>query len=209
MLHTDCKDADDRQPWWNVFKPVLDVLVPCCMCHPLLLFSLFSSPPATAATVTGTIICPTNNGRVRIAMQNRAGTSPFVTLELPLHTSHFAALVRGQTNRIVFTCTYEPEGGSGRRPLLSAPVWAMLCNGRKMGFAVRRAGSHEDASLLEMIRSVSTGAGLLPDKEGVGEHKYLRGQFVRTVGSSDCEAYHLADPSGCFGQELSLFFLRT
>ncbi|KAF8010116.1 hypothetical protein BT93_J0926 [Corymbia citriodora subsp. variegata] len=209
MLHSECEDAHSHQPWWNVFKPVLDVFVPCCICHPLLLFSLSSSPPAEAATVTGTIICPTNDGRVKIAMQNHAETSPFVTLELPLHTSHFAELVRGEMNRIVFTCPHEPDGDSRRRPLLSAPVWAMLCNGRKMGFAVRREGSHGDASVLEMIMSVSTGAGLLPDKEGVGEHKYLRGQFVRTVGSSDSEAYHLVDPSGCFGQELSLFFLRN
>ncbi|KAI6700142.1 hypothetical protein NL676_014466 [Syzygium grande] len=207
MLHTECEDANHRQPWWNVFKPVLDAVVPCCICHPLLLFCLYS-PPATVATVTGTIICPTDNGRVKIAMQNPAETSPFVTLELPLHTSHFTALVRGEMNRIVFTCPREPDSCS-RRPLLSASVWTMLCNGRKMGFAVRRTGSHKDASLLEMIRSVSAGAGLLPDKEGLGEQKYLRGQFIRTVGSSDSEAYHLVDPSGCYGQELSLFFLRN
>ncbi|KAI3437419.1 SCP domain-containing protein [Psidium guajava] len=207
MLHNEREDANHHQPWWNIFKSVLDVVLPCCACRPFLLFSLYS-PPATVAAVTGTIICPTNNGRIKIAMQNHAETTPFMTLELPLHTSHFAALVRGETDRIVFTCPDELDGGS-RHPLLSAPVWAMLCNGRKMGFAVRRAGSHEDALLLEMIRSVTAGAGLLPDKAGFGEHKYLRGQFVRTVGSSDSEAYHLVDPSGCFGQELSLFFLRN
>lgn len=207
MLHSECEDASHRQPWWNIFKPALDVFVPCCICHPLLLFSPYS-PPATVPMVTGTIICPVNNGRVKLAMQNHAETSLFVTLELPLHTPHFAALVHSESNRIVFTCPREPDGGS-RRPLLSAPVWAMLCNGRKMGFAVRRAGSDKDASLLDMIRAVSAGAGLLPDKEGFGEHKYLRGQFVRTVGSADSEAYHLVDPSGCFGQELSLFFLRN
>ncbi|XP_030551855.2 protein MIZU-KUSSEI 1-like [Rhodamnia argentea] len=204
MLHTECEDANHHQPWWNMFKPVFDVLVSCCTCSPFLLFSLYS-PPAAVATVMGTIICPTNHGRVKIAMQNHAETFPLVTLELPLHTPHFATLVRSETNRIVFTC---PHGGLGR-PLLSAPVWAMLCNGKKMGFAVSRAGPHEDASLMEMIRSVTTGAGLLPDKAGFGEHRYLRGQFVWTVGSSDSEACHLVDPSGCFGQELSLLFLRN
>lgn len=77
-----------------------------------------------------------------------------------------------------------------------------------MGFAKRREVHGEDAWLLEMLRTVSAGAGICLDKDS-GGYKYLRGQFEQVAGSDDSEAYHLIDLSNCFGQELSVFFLRS
>ena len=86
----------------------------------------------------------------------------------------------------------------------------MYCNGQKVGFARRLEVGEEEKWVLEMMHMVSTGAGILLHKGSDADgYKYLRGQFERIIGSDDSEAYHLADPSYCFGQELSVFFISN
>ncbi|KAF8405149.1 hypothetical protein HHK36_010047 [Tetracentron sinense] len=196
------QQQQQQQTWWNLLHPIMDLVIPCwtCQWEPLLFF--FNSSPQTI-TVTGTIICPRYD-KVRLCIQEHSGSFPFLLLDLPLHTCDFASHIRHGVTRIVL----ESNRGDSPESLLSVPTWVMHCNGRRLGFATRRQMTDKDAWLLETMRTVSAGAGILPGKapNSTG-FKYLRGTFDRVLGS-DSEAYYLNDPSGCFAQELSVFFLR-
>lgn len=65
--------------------------------------------------------------------------------------------------------------------------------------------------VLDRMESVVVGAGVISAKELDldDEIMYLRGNFQRVCGSSDSETFHLIDPDGNVGQELSIFFLRS
>lgn len=87
----------------------------------------------------------------------------------------------------------------------------MYCNGRKVGFAVRRIASRGDVEALKLLSSVVVGAGVIKGNE-LGrddELMYLRASFNRVCGSSHSESFHLIDPEGNTGQELSIFFFRS
>ncbi|CAF1931758.1 unnamed protein product [Brassica oleracea] len=85
--------------------------------------------------------------------------------------------------------------------LAHVPVWSMYCNGKKVGFAVKREMTENDVVFLRMMKYVSVGAGVVPN----GETLYLRPKFERVTGSSDSEAFHMVNPDGSCGQELSIF----
>lgn len=89
----------------------------------------------------------------------------------------------------------------------------MYCNGRKVGFAIRRQMSDDDGAVLKLMQSVSVGAGVLPvaPKSEDGDLMYLRASFQRVVGSVDSESFHMLNPGGggSSGQELSIFLLRS
>lgn len=87
----------------------------------------------------------------------------------------------------------------------------MYCNGRKVGYAVRRQMSEDDAAIFKLMQSVSVGAGVVPreTKSGSGDLLYLRASFERVIGSVDSESFHMINPVGSTGQQLSIFLLRT
>lgn len=71
-----------------------------------------------------------------------------------------------------------------------------------------------DSEVLRLMRSVSAGAGVLPmrptkSEDGDGELMYLRAGFERVIGSVDSESFHMINPLGSSGQELSIFLLRS
>lgn len=81
-----------------------------------------------------------------------------------------------------------------------------------MGYAVRRRPTKGDEEALQLMSSVVAGAGVIRRKEmdgEVDELMYLRANFERVSGSSDSESFHLIDPEGNLGQELSIFFIRS
>lgn len=93
----------------------------------------------------------------------------------------------------------------------------MYCNGKKVGYAVKRKPSNTDVEALRLMRSVVVGTGVMRCKEE-GEDDddedqilYLRANFQRVRGSSECESFHLIDPEGdnVDDQELSIFFFRS
>ncbi|KAG2271159.1 hypothetical protein Bca52824_065714 [Brassica carinata] len=90
---------------------------------------------------------------------------------------------------------------NSRFNILDVPVWSMYCNGKKVGFAVKREMTENDVVFLRMMKYVSVGAGVVPN----GETLYLRPKFERVTGSSDSEAFHMVNPDGSCGQELSIF----
>ena len=68
--------------------------------------------------------------------------------------------------------------------------------------------------VLQLMDSVGVGAGTVSAsgiKEVNSEDKimYLRGKFEIVRGSSDSQSFHLIDPDGNIGQELSIFFIRS
>lgn len=98
----------------------------------------------------------------------------------------------------------------------------MYCNGRKVGYAVKRPPAKSDVEALRLMGSVVAGAGVISGKElnvnnssrndsvvEDDELMYLRANFERVCGSENSESFHLIDPDGCIGQELSVFFYRS
>ncbi|KAI3427741.1 uncharacterized protein J3R85_009159 [Psidium guajava] len=176
-----------------------------------------------SSVVTGTFF-GYRRGRVSFCLQDDTRASPLLLLEFAVPTSYLAREMRHGLLRIALECgrrkaeAAEDEERRGRRggdALFSEPVWSMYCNGRKVGFAVRRRMTAGDAAVLRLMRSVSVGAGVLPvaarsDKGGGdGDILYLRASFERVIGSVDSESFHMIDPVGSYGQELSIFLLRS
>ncbi|MBA0590477.1 hypothetical protein Gorai_019182 [Gossypium raimondii] len=157
--------------------------------------------PDAATLVTGTIICPIGDKKVKLCLkENNKTEEPSVFVELPLSTSEFTSSIDSSVLRIVLDPV--PDSGITQR-------WQTYCNGQKVGFARRLVVGKEEKWVLETMQMVSSGAGFLLQKgPDAGSFKYLRGQFERIVGSDDSEAYHLVDPSYWFGQDLSVFFLQ-
>ncbi|XP_007047085.2 PREDICTED: protein MIZU-KUSSEI 1 [Theobroma cacao] len=179
----------------NLLRQVMDLLSPC-WAYNKLIFSYCL--PDTVTLVTGTVICPIYGNKVKLCLQENTKSVPLVLVELPLSTRGFTSSIQYGVLRVVL----EPVHGPG-----SSQGWVTYCNGQKVGFA-RRLEMGEEKLVLDMMQMVSAGAGIMLHRgTETGGYKYLRGQFERVVGSDDTESYHLTDPSNCFGQEFSIFFL--
>ncbi|URE32180.1 hypothetical protein MUK42_07057 [Musa troglodytarum] len=97
--------------------------------------------------------------------------------------------------------------------LVEEYVWAVYCNGRKSGYSIRRKqASDEERHVMQLLRGVSMGAGVLPclyEKDAAdGELTYMRARFERVVGSKDSESLYMINPDGSGGAELSIFLVR-
>lgn len=92
-------------------------------------------------------------------------------------------------------------------------ILRMYCNGIKVGFAVKRKPTKSDLQVLGQIELINIGAGIINGKENTNcddDIMYLRGKFERVHGSYDnSESFHLIDPEGSMGQELSIFLLSS
>ncbi|KAG0491457.1 hypothetical protein HPP92_004478 [Vanilla planifolia] len=149
-------------------------------------------------------------GHVQLAFQVEAHAEPLTLLELPTPTD---GLVREMAAcglmRIALECDrrVSSRGGPG---LAEEPAWRVYCNGRHLGWAVRRECGPEDWKVLRAVEPVSVGAGVLPAAvAGEGEVMYMRGRFERVVGSKDAEAFYMMNPDGNGGPELSVYLLRV
>ncbi|KAK4781386.1 hypothetical protein SAY86_015488 [Trapa natans] len=213
------------------FRSFMECVVPCCGLQTSDdSDSTTTSTPCTAeatagsgATVIGTFFGH-RRGRISFCIQDSparnsssSSSSPLLLLEFAVPTSYLAGEMQHGFLRITLECSRRggaPAGGRGR-PLFEVPVWSMYCNGRKVGYAVRRQAGSGDAAVLKMMRSVSAGAGVLPvgpkggGVDGDGDLLYLRAGFERVVGSPDSESFHMINPAGSSGQELSIFLLRS
>lgn len=95
--------------------------------------------------------------------------------------------------------------------LLNEPPWTAYINGRKIGYAVKRDPSENDLDIMQLLRMVSVGAGLLPGDvtDPVdGEMTYMRAHFDWVAGSKDSETFYMLNPDGNTGPELTIFFVR-
>lgn len=149
---------------------------------------------------------------------NANSTNPILLLELAVPTTILAQEMREGTLRIALESSSSRGGGNHNNDtdtLLSVPLWTMYCNGRKVGYAVKRRPSNTDFEALRLMRSIVVGTGVVNCKELVNKEDhndqlmYLRANFQRVRGSNNCESFHLIDPEGDINQELSVFFLRS
>lgn len=162
--------------------------------------------PLLTSTITGTIF-GYRKGKVKFCIQlNPHSSYPLLLLELPVTTKTLASEMRGGSLRMALESASSTAMGSHRN-LLSAPMWGLHCNGKKMGYAVKRSPSSGDLEALSVMSSVVVGAGTIKQNN---ELMYLRAEFRRVRGSSNSESFHLIDPDGTTtGQELSVFFFRS
>ncbi|KAI6688178.1 hypothetical protein NL676_025006 [Syzygium grande] len=162
---------------------------------------------ATTVTIFGY-----RKGRIVLAIQEDPHCMPIFVLELPMLTSAFHKEMASEIVRIAL----ESETRTHKKKVMEEFVWAVYCNGRKTGYSIRRKQmSDDDVHVMQLLRGVSMGAGVLPspppcEKEGLeGELTYLRGRFERVVGSKDSEALYMINPDGAQGPELSIFLVRV
>ncbi|KAK4751423.1 hypothetical protein SAY87_004905 [Trapa incisa] len=170
------------------------------------------------SATTGTIFGH-RKGRIVLAIQEDPHCPPMFMLELPILTAAFHKEMDSDTVRIAL----ESETRTHRKRVMEEYVWAVYCNGRKVGYSIRRKHmSDDEARVMQLLRGVSMGAGVLPcpysgggekEKEagggGDGELTYMRARFQRVVGSKDSEALYMINPDGAAeGPEFSIFFVR-
>ncbi|KAK7399593.1 hypothetical protein VNO78_10778 [Psophocarpus tetragonolobus] len=215
-------DCEKQVRSWRLLRSLVQLLIPTCNCaeeegvgETEKECIKYYSP---SVIITGTIF-GYRRGKVRFCIQENAScTNPILLLELAVPTSILAKEMREGTLRMAL------ESGDNNRDektLLSTPLWTMYCNGRKVGYAVKRRPSNSDFEALKLMRSVVAGTGVmncscrdldLVNKEDEHEQlMYLRGSFKRVRGSDNSESFHLIDPDpeGDIHQELSVFFFRS
>lgn len=164
---------------------------------------------ATTGTIFGY-----RKGRVSLAIQEDPHRVPIFVIELPILTTSLHKEMESDIVRIAL----ESETKTNKKKVMEEYVWAVYCNGRKTGYSIRRTNMSEDElHVMQLLRGVSMGAGVLPspssEKESSvaadGELTYMRARFERVVGSKDSEALYMINPDGAGGPEFSIFFVRV
>ncbi|XP_044478286.1 protein MIZU-KUSSEI 1-like [Mangifera indica] len=159
--------------------------------------------------VTGTLF-GYRRGRVSFSVQENPRCLPSLVIELAMQTNVLQKELGSGMVRIALECDKRPEKDKSK--LLEEPLWNMYCNGKKTGYGIKREASEDDLQVLEFLKPVSMGAGVLPGNYELecpeGELTYMRAYFERVVGSKDSETFYMLSPEGNYGPELSIFFVR-
>lgn len=178
-------------------------------------------------------------GRLSLAIHEDTRSPPAFLIELPMLAAALHREMATGTVRLALesdTARGVAVASRRRRPLLEEYVWAVYCNGRSAGYAIRRKDASDDERhVLRLLRGVSMGAGVLPppldERAGAaacaatpgracpdGELTYMRARVERVVGSKDSEAFYMINPDDGSGNaarggdsapELSIFFVRN
>ncbi|KAL2522050.1 hypothetical protein Fot_25973 [Forsythia ovata] len=189
------------------FRTLMECIVPAC-CAFQQSETLSGDKDDCYSTVTGTFF-GYRKGRISFCIQQDTKSTPILLLEFAVVTSYLAREMQYGLLRIALECS----GRRGWGSLYKVPVWSMYCNGRKVGFAVRREMTANDAAVLKLMHSISVGAGVLPksgeELDRDDDLMYLRASFDRVIGSPDSESFHMVNPVGSSGQELSVFLVRS
>lgn len=160
--------------------------------------------------LTGTLF-GYRKGRVSFSLQENSRCLPTVVFELAMNTIALLREMNYGMVRIALECEKRPPDNKDLK-LLEESLWTMFCNGKKTGYGVRRETSEDDLVVMEMLKAVSMGAGVLPvksDMEGQeGEMAYVRAGFEHIIGSRDSETLYMIGPEGGNGPELTIFFVR-
>ncbi|KAH6765042.1 MIZU-KUSSEI-like protein of unknown function [Perilla frutescens var. hirtella] len=162
-----------------------------------LLGGLHRKPLLTDKATTVTLF-GYRKGRLSLAIQEDPHRQPVFVIELPMLTT---ALHREMASDIL-RIALETDTKTHKRKLLEEFVWAVYCNGRKMGYSIRRKNmNEEEAHVMQLLRGVSMGAGVLPtlsEKEctAEGDLTYIRARFDRVVGSKNSESFYMINPEG-------------
>ncbi|KAK4796251.1 hypothetical protein SAY86_028577 [Trapa natans] len=172
------------------------------------------APPRPSKTVViGTIFGP-RRGHVWFCIHHdRFSTKLCLLLELSIPTNQLVKEMQSsELVRIALECS---SSAYATCPLRSVPMWTLFCNGKKLGFAVRRKSNDQSRAILKAIKSMTVGTGVIPASLAVGQGQlseeimYMRANYEHIVGSANAESFHLISPDHCPGQELSVFLLRS
>ncbi|GAV65801.1 DUF617 domain-containing protein [Cephalotus follicularis] len=193
------------------FRSLVECMVPACCGFQPSPDSVSSDAEAThASIITGTFF-GYRKGRIRFCLQDDTCSSPILLLEFSVPTAYLAREMQYGLLRIALECDRQKQRCSSCS-LFSVPVWTMYCNGRKVGFAVKRQMTVREMSVLKLMQRVSVGAGVIPvppKPEEDGDLMYLRASFERVIGSADSQSFHMLNPDGSSGQQFSIFLLRS
>lgn len=162
--------------------------------------------------------------RITLTVQERPGSLPSLLLELGVPTGKLMQEIStGGHVRIALECEKKSKKSSppaGNAGLLEEAMWTAYVNGRRVGYAVRREATDGDLAVMQLLSTVSVGAGVLPGDvldepagaEADGEVTYMRAGFDRVPGSKDSESFYMVSPDADGaggGTELSIFFVRV
>ncbi|XP_010463188.1 PREDICTED: protein MIZU-KUSSEI 1-like [Camelina sativa] len=227
-------DCHQQVRSWRLLRTIVQLLLPSCYCtivdpsdiqedksshRHIKPRTSSASSTTTNSTFTGTIF-GFRRGKVNFCIQatNSKTLNPIIVLlELTVPTKVLAREMRGGVLRIALESNnddgYVSHEDFSSTSLLTTPLWNMFCNGRKVGFAIKREPSKAELAALKVLTPVAEGAGVVNGEEinrDKSDHMmYLRASFKRVFGSFDSESFHLVDPRGIIGQELSIFFFRS
>ncbi|KAJ4964509.1 hypothetical protein NE237_024448 [Protea cynaroides] len=200
------------------FRSLVECMVPCCGFQPAHDSTSINTESTHGSALTGTFF-GYRKGRVSFCLQEDSRTSPLLLLEFTVPTAYLAREMQHGLLRIALEYVQHRSrpsstinnNNNNSCSLFNVPLWSMYCNGRKAGFAVRRSMTETDSYVLKLMQSVSVGAGVLPiePKSVDRDLMCLRASFERVIGSQDSESFHLINPVGSSGQELSIFLLRS
>ncbi|KAH7656288.1 Protein MIZU-KUSSEI 1-like plant protein, partial [Dioscorea alata] len=203
----------------SVFR-TLPIFNPKCKppCHltPTHLRHTDVSRNLSSSRVTGTLF-GYRKGRVSLSIQESPSCLPTLIIELAMQTQVLLRDMSSGMVRIALECEKRPGNLKDHRTttppkLLNEPLWTMFSNGKKNGYGLRRDPNEEDISIMELLRAVSMGAGVLPtNSESDGpdsEIAYVRATFEHAIGSRDSETFYMLSPEGNNGPELTIFFVR-
>ncbi|KAH7277382.1 hypothetical protein KP509_39G048300 [Ceratopteris richardii] len=131
----------------------------------------------TPSTVTGTIFGQ-RKGRVNFCIQDDPASPPLLLLEFAMPTHLLIKEMESGLLRITLECDKKNSiandpayledsiSSSASISLFSEPVWSMYCNGRKVGFAMKKTVKSDSdpaiANFMSLMQSVTTGAGVIP-----------------------------------------------
>ena len=90
---------------------------------------------ATSGTIFGY-----RKGRVSLAIQEDPHCMPIFLIELPMHTISLNKEMASEIVRIAL----ESETKTPKKKLMEEFVWGVYCNGRKVGYSIRRKQMSED-----------------------------------------------------------------
>ncbi|XLR47897.1 hypothetical protein S83_032557 [Arachis hypogaea] len=172
--------------------------------------------PHRAVNLSGTKVCGTlfgyRKGRVSLSIQENPRCLPSFVVELSMQTGVLQREMAAGMVRIALECERRPE--KDKITIMEEPLWTMFCNGKKVGYAVKREATEEDLHVMELLKAVSMGAGVLLGRSDVdggdGEFSYMCAHFEHVVGSKDSETLYMLSPDGVnnCGPELTIFFVR-
>ncbi|XP_075507911.1 protein MIZU-KUSSEI 1-like [Primulina tabacum] len=212
LLQPSSKKTTKPVKVFRVFRSVFrsfPIITPACKLPSLPGGRLPDTRATAGARVTGTLF-GYRKGRVSLSIQENPRTLPTLVLELAMQTQVLQKEMSLGMVRIALEC--EKRAEKDKTKLVDEPLWTMFCNGKKIGYGVKREATEEDLHVMEVLKAVSMGAGVLPGRSEVegpdGEMAYMRAHFERVVGSKDSETLYMLSPDGNNGPELSIFFVR-
>ncbi|KAK8556707.1 hypothetical protein V6N13_064720 [Hibiscus sabdariffa] len=211
---SELKSKKQKRRVFRAFRSVfrsLPIITPSCKLpvNPIGLQS-DSHVANSGIRVTGTLF-GYRKGKVTLSVQETPNCLPSLVLELAMQTNVLQKELNAGMVRIALEC--EKLAGKDKAKVFEETLWTMYCNGKMTGHGVRREATEEDLNVMELLKAVSFGAGVLPgmnsETEGAdGELAYIRACFDRVVGSKDSETLYMLGPDGNNGSELSIFMVR-